>query len=210
MKLRLAGLSSGITMTLAALYTLLILRVGLRIVGVPFPRQAWLLEMGTLWQIGAWLWLLTIFCWMLLIVTLMWSYIPAHRISAMLQNGLTLIAAVLAIAGIIAWMNALPWAVTQDNAVAWMSLVDSFALGFLGAAFFMGGLVTAWQAFDLARSGFLRPAWVVLPILSGLVVALSPWLLPDGRHLLVGALLWAGWCAFLALRRLPPAFAEWQ
>ncbi len=197
-------------MLIAAAYTLLIMPDGLDTIGVSLPRQAWLLETGPLWQIGAWLWLLAIFGWMLVIVALMWSYIPAHRISAMLQNGLTLIAAVLAIAGVVVWINALPWAAAQANPAEWMSLVDVLALGFLGAALFMGGLVTAWQAYDLARVGQLPVAWVIVPMLSGLVVAPSPWLLPGGWHLAAGALLWIFWCAFLALRRLPPAFAEWK
>ena len=54
--------------------TLLYLRPGLRVAEVQFPRQGWLLENPTLWQVGGWLWLLAIFGWLWLLMALAWTY----------------------------------------------------------------------------------------------------------------------------------------
>lgn len=211
MKLRSAAVASGVTSLVTLLYSLFIMRLGLRIVGVPFPRQAWLLDQSVLWNIGIWLWLLAIFGWMLMLVALTWSYLPAHRISTMLQNGLVIIAAVLGIAGAVIWMNTLPWAATQDSAPQWLSLIDRVVLGLLGAGLFMGGIVTAWLVADLARLDFLSWAWVMPGILAGVAAIPSPFLLPRGLHLILAGVLWCGWCFFVASRRkMPQAYAEWQ
>lgn len=211
MKLRSAAIFSGLTALAALLYSWFIMRLGLRIIGVPFPRQAWLLDQNIFWSLGIWLWLLAIFGWMLMLITLTWSYLPAHRIATMLQNGLVIIAAILSIAGAVIWMNTLPWAAAQDNAPQWLSLIDGVVLALVGAGLFMGGIVTVWLVVDLARLDFLRWAWVVPGILAGLAAIPSPFLLPRGLHLMLAAIIWCGWCFFLASRRrMPQAYAEWR
>ena len=195
----------------AGLYTALIMRIGLRIVGVPFIRQAWLLENPSLWQIGWWIWLLAIFCWMVLLIMLAWHLLPAHRVSAMIQSGLMLIAAVLTISGIIVWMVVLPVAIQMENAATYMALLDALALGLIGAGLMMGGIVTAWIALDLWRGGLLSRRWLALFIAAGLCAMPSPFLLPNNPYVFIAglALWWIG-CAWLATRpRMPSPFAEW-
>jgi hypothetical protein len=211
MKLRLAAAFSGITALVALAYSLLVLRPALRLIGVHFPRQAWLNDNPLLWQLGAWLWLLAIFGWMLVLVVVSWSYLPGHRIPTMLQGGLLTIAAVLAIAGVAIWMSALPWAMRQPDAAQWSALVDVVALGLLGAGLLMAGLVSAWQAVDLARLNHLPVAWTTPMFLAGIAITPSPFLLPAGWQIAAGALLWVGWCFFLATRSaIPSAYSEWR
>lgn len=211
MKLRFAAAFSSATVLIALLSSVLMLRPALRIVGVHFPRQAWIMDHPTLWMVGAWLWMLAIFGWMLLHVVLAWSYLPGHRVPTMLQGGFLTIAAVLGIAGVAIWMNALPWAMAQPDAAQWSALVDSIALALMGAALFMGGIVTAWQATDLSRLNYLPVTWTAPLALSGIAVAPSPFLLPGGWHIAAGAVLWIGWCLFLATRpAIPSAYTEWR
>ncbi len=109
MKVIQAARFSGLIFLVATTFAIFATRTGYRIVGVTLPRQVWLVEHPTLWAAGNWLWMLAIFSWMLVLVALMWSYSPAHRISSMLQSGLLIIAAVLLIAGVVVWMNVLPY-----------------------------------------------------------------------------------------------------
>jgi len=210
MKLRFAA-ALGVTASLVALgYALWIMSEGLDVFGSLPSRQTWLLEHRRAWDVGLWLWLLAIFAWMLLHVTLIWSYLPAHRIATMLQSGLLIIAAGLGVGGVVVWMAVLPAAMTTAIASEVVRLVDTLALGFMGAALFMGGVVTAWQAYDLAKLGFLPVAWVVPPMLAGLVIVPSPFLLPGGWHIAAAVIVWGGWCLFVVSRRaIPSAYAEW-
>jgi hypothetical protein len=210
MKISYAAAFSGTIFLIAILFTAFIMRPGLRTTGVLLPRQAWVLESQLMWSVGWWLWLLAIFSWMLLLITFMWRYTPAHRVPTMLQSGLMLIAAVLAIAGVVIWMGALPVAADQIESTGAMLLVDTLAMGLLGAATFMGGLVTAWIGIDLARLKKLTWLWLTPGILAGLFAAPSPFLFPNVYHLLISGALWLIWCLFLATRRNEPkAFAEW-
>lgn len=210
MKVPYAARFTALIFVITVALTLLLLRPGLRVAGVQFPRQGWLLENPLLWQVGGWLWLVTIFGWMWLLTALAWSYLPAHRVAAMLQSGLTLIGAILAIAGVITWMSALPAAVAQPTAGPFISLVDGLALGLLGGGAFMVGIVTTWIGLELWQQRVLARPWVMLGILAGLFTIPSPFLLPWFYHLLPAALCWSLWCLYLAvLPRLPSPFAEW-
>lgn len=185
---------------------------GLRIVGVQFLRQSWILEHSALWMAGWWLWLMAIFGWMWLLVALAWSYLPAHRVATMLQSGLIIIGAVLMIAGVIVWMGVLPVVMAHHDATLWILVLDAFALNLLGGGCLMGGIVTAWIGVDLYRQDDLRRSWVLLCILAGLCAMPSPFLLPLGIpfHLLPAFLCWLLWSGYLALLpRLPSPFAEY-
>lgn len=203
-----ARISAAVTVA-ALLYMLLIMRPGLRLVGVSFPRQAWILENPLLWSLGLWLWMALIFCWMWVLVSLLWAYLPAHRISTMLQSGLMLIGATLAIAGTVTWMAALPSILPLQSVNELLPLVDGLALGLLGAGAFMGGIVTTWIGVDLMRLSPIAATWCALCVAAGALLIPTPFLLPFPWHLLAAALFWLGWCIFLGLRRrLPSAYPE--
>jgi len=209
MKSNVAGRFSAFTLVVAVLYSLLIMRPGLRIVGVSFPRQAWILENSLLWSAGLWLWLVCIAGWMWVLVSLMWAYLPAHRIASMLQSGLVVIGATLAIAGVVVWMAALPAALRLPSVNELLMLVDGLALGLLGAGALMTGLATGWVAIDLMRFSPLRRIWVAAVALTGVLMIPSPFLLPFPWHLLAAAVCWLAWTLYLSgLRRLPSAFPE--
>ena len=185
--------------------------MGYRIVGVTLPRQVWLVEHPTLWAAGNWLWMLAIFSWMLVLVALMWSYSPAHRISSMLQSGLLIIAAVLLIAGVVVWMNVLPYGAGQPNAVDLIPLIDSLALGLFGAGLFMAGVVTSWIGIDLIRLKALSREWALPAVFAGACLLPAPFLLPRFTLIAAGLLLWLAWCLVLGTRKsMPSAYAEWQ
>ena len=76
MKIRYAAMLSSLSLLIAGLYTVTVMRDGLRITAVQLPRQVWIIDNAGLWSLGNWLWLLAIFGWMVLLVTLMWSYLP--------------------------------------------------------------------------------------------------------------------------------------
>jgi hypothetical protein len=209
MKSNVAGRFSAFTLVVAILYSLLIMRPGLRIVGVSFPRQAWILENSLLWSAGLWLWLVCIAGWMWVLVSLMWAYLPAHRIASMLQSGLVVIGATLAIAGVVVWMAALPAALRLPSVNELLMLVDGLALGLLGAGALMTGLATGWVAIDLMRFSPLRRIWVAAVALTGVLMIPSPFLLPFPWHLLAAAVCWLAWTLYLSgLRRLPSTFPE--
>jgi hypothetical protein len=108
------------------------------------------------------------------------------------------------------WMNLAPLIAARPTAPDLLPLADALALSLVGAGCFMGGIVTAWIAFDLARLGALSTAWLAPGIIAGLSVAPSPFVLPRLGLLLIGLLVWLGWCAFLATRpKMPNAFTEW-
>lgn len=211
MKIILTARFSAVAFLLGLFVTVYYARTGLRIVGVLLPRQVWLVEQTGIWMLSWWLWLLAIFSWMAVLAALMWSYLPGHRINSMLQSGLMVIAATLAIAGIVVWMNVLPFAAGHEQATAFVPLVDAIALALLGSGFFMTGIVTAWIVIDLMRLRLLN-RWSLLPgLAAGLVYMATPFLLPHFYSLAAGAFLWLVWMLILALRRtLPSAYVEWQ
>ncbi len=194
---------------IAVLYALLIMRPGLRLVGVSFPRQAWIMETPWLWSLGLWLWLALIFGWMWVLVSLMWAYLPAHRVVTMLQSGLLIIGATLAIAGTVTWMAALPPILPLQSVNELLPLVDGLALGLLGAGAFMSGLVTVWIGIDLMRFSPLGAGWSALCLAAGALSVPTPFLLPLPWHLVAAAVCWLAWCLYLGLRRrLPSAYPE--
>lgn len=212
MRIRLAASFTAVLILACAVVCVFVLAPGLRIVGVFIPRQVWLVENGALWMAGLWLWLVGIFSWMWMLVTLLWSYSPAHRITTMLQSGLMLLGAGLAIAGTVTWMSVIPVVVELPDAHILTPITDALALGFLGAGCFMGGIATAWIGYDLARLNFLPAAWVAPMCLAGLCAIPAPFLLPHQPWLLAaGAVFWIAGTLHLGLRRnIPHAYTEWQ
>lgn len=195
----------------AALYTWFQLRPGLPAPDAFPMRQAWMLNHQAQWNLGWWLWLLAIFSWMMLLTVLTWSYLPAHRWAGMLQSGLMVIAAVLAILGVTIWMAVLPLALAQGSAAApLIPLVDGLAVALLNAGCFMGGAATAWVAVDLIRQGGLARLWLWLAVLAGLCLLPLPFLPLHPALLSASLCYWLLWCFWLsAHRRLPGAFSEW-
>ncbi|HRW04155.1 MAG TPA: hypothetical protein P5121_03620 [Caldilineaceae bacterium] len=192
--------------------TPVLLLPGLRMVGVQFIRQAWILEHPAYWMMGWWIWLMAIFGWMWLLVALAWTYLPAHRVASLLQSGLMIIGAVLLIAGVIVWMGVLPVVMVERDATVWIRVLDALALNLLGGGALMGGIVTMWIGLDLYRQRLLNRWWVLLCILAGLFALPSPFLFPLGFpfHLIPAILCWVLWSGYLALLpRLPSPFAEY-
>ena len=184
---------------------------GVAVRGVQIRRLGWIIENQTLWSLGWWLWMVTIFAWMWLLVTLAWAYLPAHRVQSMLQSGLMLIAAVLAIAGSLVWWTTLPVIAMQQTGAMQLAVVDSVALGFVGAGLLMAGIVTAWIGYDLWRQNHFPAAWVLLQIAAGVQIGVSPFLFPAYWHLIGALVCWLLWLGYLALRpKMPSAFAEWN
>jgi hypothetical protein len=211
MKVIQAARFSSLVFVIATVFTLFVSRTGYRIIGVTLPRQVWIVEHPALWAIGNWLWMLAIFSWMVVLVALMWSYSPAHRISSMLQSGLMIISATLLIAGLVVWMSLLPYSAGQQNAVDLIPFTDALALGLLGAGFFMSGAVTVWIGIELIRLKALAKEWALPAILAGLCWLPAPFLLPRVMFTVAGLLLWLAWCLVLGTRKsLPSAYAEWK
>jgi hypothetical protein len=209
MKTPIAARFSLATLLAGLLYALTVLRPGLRLVGVSFPRQVWLAENPAFWSLGLWLWLAALFCWMWVLVSLMWAYLPAHRISSMLQSGVLVISATLAISGVVVWMAALPAVLPMQSVNELLPLVDSLALGLLGAGALMGGIVTSWIAIDLMRYSPLQRGWIAAAVAAGVLALPSPFLLPFSWHLIAAALCWLIWVLWLGrMRRLPSAYPE--
>jgi hypothetical protein len=192
---------SAATLTAAVLYSLFVMRPGLRIVGVSFPRQAWILEHPFLWSLGLWLWLAVIVGWVGVLISLLGAYAPLHRISTMLQCTLLLIAAALAIAGLAVWMTALPATLRLPSVNELLTLVDGLALGLLGVGALLGGVATSWAALALMRFSPLQKRWVTMAALAGALMAPSPFLLPFPWHLLAAAICWWAWTLYLGAPR---------
>jgi hypothetical protein len=211
MKLLFAARFSGLAFVVAGLYTFFLMGPGLRLASGVDLRQAWVLDNVRLWHLGWWLWLIAIFSWMVVLIGLHWSYLPAHRVEGMLQSGLMVIGAVLSIAGILVWMAVLPVIFAQgDPAEILTPLADALALGLLSAGLMMSGGATAWIALDLLRQKVLSRGWLVFPLVAGLSAFASPLLVPSPYHLFVALACWVAWCGWLATRpRLPSPFVEW-
>ncbi len=210
MKIINAARFAGITYLVTGLVTLLGILPGLDGMGDFTARQAWFAANGGLWTLGGWLWLVAIFAWMALLVSFLWSYSPAHRIATMLQSGLMLISATLAIAGVLVWMNLLPAAVKSGGDL--VAFTDGLAMTLLGAGLFMGGIVTAWIGIDLRLMDKVPNRWVLPGILAGLLLIPTPFFLPRITLTLWFALaVFVAWCAVLAFqRKQPAAFPEWS
>lgn len=210
MKISYAAAFTTLAFLVATLFSLLVAAPGFRVASQLPLRQQWFAAAAALWAVNGWLWLLAIFSWMVLLVTFMWRYTPAHRVATMLQSGLMLIAAVLAIGGVVVWMAVLPTALAAEDAGSVVPVVDALALALSGSGLFMGGLVTAWIGVDLLRLEKVTWPWVAGAIIAGILAAPSPFLLPNVYHLLAGALVWCVWGLFLATRPEEPSpFAEW-
>lgn len=205
-----AAYFSGISLLVAASYAVIWLRPGLSIGTEGTLRHVWISSNSGLWSLGWWLWLLTIFAWMMLLVTLMWAYLPAHRVVTMLQSGLMIIAAVFMIGAVLIWMNVFAIAAVQDDTHHIISLVDTFALSFLGAGSFMGGTTTAWIAIDLIRLTEQPKLWVVPGILAGTIMMPAPFLLPDFWLLVPALVFWLLWCVVLTFHSLPSRYPEYE
>jgi hypothetical protein len=174
-------------------------------------RQIWLRDPGGEWSLGWWLWLIAIFSWMVLLVVLSWSYLPAHRVASALQSGLMLIAAILAIVAVTVWMQVLPVALSGIEASDPLtSIIDTLALALLGSGSMMGGVTTIWIAYDLLQQRVLPHSWVVLSLISGVCAVLSPFLHFHIFLLLTALVTWLIWCLWLSTRRrLPSPFPTW-
>jgi hypothetical protein len=211
MKVPYAARFATMTFLVAALYTWMQMQPGLPGADAANLRQAWVLDHTAQWSLGWWLWLLAIFSWMVLLVVLAWTYLPAHRVAGMLQSGLLVIAAVLAISGVVVWMNVLPTVLAQPAlADSLTPVIDALAVGLLGAGCFMGGGAMAWIAWDLTRQSVLARPWPWFAFLAGLCLLPVPFLSLHPYLLSASLLFWLIWCLWLAThRRLPSPFAEW-
>jgi hypothetical protein len=211
MRLRYTSGLTAASLGMALAYTWLVMLPGLAIPASPTERIDWIGANLNLWMIGWWLWMAAIFGWMVMLVTLSWSYLPAHRVASALQAGLTIIAAACLIAAAVVWMNISPWTVSLENGEDWLAFADRLALGFMGAGLLMGGLATAWINYDLIQAGLAQP-YLWFPLLAaGLFAAPAPFFLPDTLLPIIGALAWIGgnlW--LLAQRGYPLAYSEWK
>ncbi len=222
MKLRYAAVFAAVAFAAAGAYTALLLRPALDLNRAQpvLLRGEWMLNNQATWTIGCWLWLLAIFSWMVLLVTLMWAYSPAHRVPTMLQSGLIIIGALLSITGVVSWMGLLPVALGNIEALAidalaqrgdLMRLVDGLALGLIGAGLFMGGAVTAWLSADLAQLDLLPWRWVLPGMAAGALAVPAPFILPSPWLPALACLSLVTWSLLLATRsEMPSAFPEWQ
>ncbi len=207
MKLIRAARFAALVLLVTYVFTRLYLGPGMDTSQAWPQRQEWLVAHSLAWSLGGWLWMLTIFAWMLVLVALMHEYTPVHRVSTMLQSGLVLISAVLLLAGVLVWGHVLPRMAGPETA----GLADALALTFLGGGLFMAGGVTAWIGVDLALLEKLPRLWLSLGVLAGLAALPTPFLLPRTELLHVGFLSLLVWCAFLGSRtRLPSAFPEYS
>jgi hypothetical protein len=211
MKVLYAARFATIAFLLATLYTWFQMQPGLSRASELLTRQVWVVNHPFQWNLGWWLWLLAIFSWMLLLVALLWSFLPAHRLASMLQSGLIIIAAVLTIAGVIVWMAGLPVVFNQPTvAVSLVPVVDALALGLASSGCFMGGAATAWIAWDLIQQKVLSPLWLWLALVAGLVLLPTPFLALHPYILGTSLGFWLAWCFWLsAHRRLPSPFPVW-
>lgn len=211
MKVAYAARFVCVAFLVAALYTWFQMRPGLSSAVELSLRQAWVLDHAMKWSLGWGLWLLAIFAWMVLLAALGWSYLPAHRVSAMLQSGLMIIAATLAMVGILVWMAVLPAVLVESELAGSLTpIVDALALGLLGSSCFLGGATTIWIAFDLIRQNVLLRSWLLFAMVAGCCLLLAPFLRFNPYVLFIGGLSWLVWCLWLSTGRLPSPFPIWS
>lgn len=161
--------------------------------------------------LGGWLWLLAISAWMTLIVTLMYSYSPIHRVTTTMQSGLTLIAAILLILGVLLAMNRLELAVASEGSFSaaapiglMLASVEQIAIALLEAGLLMGGGVTAWISVDLALLGKLPALWMAPGVFAGLALVPAPILGLSTWQLLIALAGFFLFCLVLGARRTLP------
>ncbi len=133
----------------------------------------------------------------------------------MLQSGLVVVAATLLILSVLAGMNrfGLTEVLSDGHPVEtfgiYLNLVEHFALTTLGAGLLMGGGVTTWICIDLVVLNKLPTSWMAPGAVAGVPSLLSPFLLPELRHLLLALLAYFIWCSILGLRvSLPAAYPD--
>ncbi len=207
MKILIAARFALLLYLVAPIFTYWQLSAGIQVSSIQFRRLIWILEHPLGWSVGWWLWMIAIFVWMWLLVALLWAYLPTHRIQSMVQSSLLVIAAVLAILGVIGWSQLLPVLAAQKEVSGLLILLDTGVLGIFGAALLMAGAVTAWIGFDLLRQRHFANLWVAFLIATGLLMLPSSFLLPRNQHLLAALACWLVWCGYLATRRhLPNPF----
>jgi hypothetical protein len=205
MKLIRAARFTALAFLVVGVYTFAFLSPGLSIAREWSVRQAWLAHNQAIWTLGGWLWMLAIFAWMVLIITTMYTYTPAHRVTTSLQSGLMHIGGALLVGGVVIWMAVLPRVATAEMA----ALTDGISLSLLGGGLFLGALVTGWVAIDLIQLGKLPWVYLAPGILVGVFVLPTPLLLPHTTLLLAGLVCLIAWSAFLGTRRkLPSAYPE--
>ncbi|MCY3897753.1 MAG: hypothetical protein OXF86_04225 [Caldilineaceae bacterium] len=215
MRLIRAARIAGAAALAAGIYSLLVLRpVYLQSLQTPHLQGAAESSYWQ-WELGGWLWMLTIFSWMILLAAIKHYYSPVHRISTNAQSGLTVISATLLIVGVLVGMNrfGLKGILVSNSPVETVAaageLVDYIALTILAAGLLMGGCVTTWICVDLVILNKLPVTWMVPGAVAGVLSLLSPFLLPETRHLLVALLVYCMWCLFLGLRySLPAAYPD--
>ena len=215
MRLIRAARFAGAVALAAGIYSLFVLRpVYSQSVQTPRLQAA---DESSIWQweLGGWLWLLTIFSWMILLAAMKHYYSPIHRISTSTQSGLSVISATLLIVGVLVGMNRfglkgiLDGNSPGETFAAAVEFVDYIALTILGAGLLMGGCVTTWICVDLVILNKLPISWMVPGAVAGVLSLLSPFLLPEIRHLLVALLVYCIWCLVLGMRySLPAAYPD--
>ncbi len=122
-----------------------------------------------------------------------------------------IIAAVLLMASVGVWREVLPTIFAQPELVSSLTpLIDALAWSFFGSGCFMGGITTAWIAWDLMQQQVLPRPWLLLALFSGLCALLAPFFQFNFYLLLTSLLCWLGWCLWLSIqRRLPSPFLVW-
>ena len=212
MKLILAARFAGITVLAAGLYTILVLKpVYSRLIGGP-QQQLLFDEALPQWTLGGWIWLLAVGAWMTLLVTMMYSYSPVHRVSTTMQSGLIVIAAVLLILGVLVGLNRLEMVIFGDGGgnlpdartANLQKFVDQIALALVKAGLLMGGGVTAWVSIDLVLLGKLPLVWMAPGAFAGIVVMPTAFLHPSTAQLLIALAAFCVWCLTLGIRRSLP------
>lgn len=152
---------------------------------------------------------------MILLAAMKHYYSPVHRISTNTQSGLTVISATLLIVGVLVGMNRFGLKGILDGngpvetIAAAGEFVDYIALSILSAGLLMAGCVTTWICVDLVILNKLPVTWMVPGAVAGVLSLLSPFLLPEIRHLLVALLAYCVWCLVLGIRySLPAAYPD--
>lgn len=161
--------------------------------------------------LGGWLWLLAILAWMTLLVTLMYSYSPIHRVTTTMQSGLTLIAAVLLILGVLLAMNRLELVSASQASFSasapiglMLASVEQIAITLLEAGLLMGGGVMAWISVDLVLLGKLPALWMAPGVFAGFVLVPAPILGLSSWQLLTALAGLLVFCLVLGVRRSLP------
>ncbi len=214
MKLIYAARFAGVTFLIAGIYSTSVLQPIYKLMIDGQQQSSWLVEVMPRWSFGGWLLLLSILAWMTLLVTLMYSYSPVHRVSTTMQSGLIVIAALLLILGILMGLTRLEVLAAGNggpNLLATtplgVSLLENTAVAVLRAGLLMGGGVSAWIGIDLARLKKLPPLVLAPEIIAGVVMVPAPFTGLATWQLLIALAGFLVFCLVLGARRtLPAAF----